>query len=170
MPPLEMAGLTVFVLLLFAGVYAAILGLPGTLLILGNVFIYMLWAGFQKIGVTTTVLLILLSLIAEAIGFTTDMKSKVRFGPSNRRIVASLIGAALGAIGLTPWLLGLGTLLGIFLGAFLGMVTIELISQGRLKTNRRAPSSAMFTTAAGIFAKGSCAMTMTVVTLTKIYS
>lgn len=170
MPSLEIAGLTIFMLLLFAGVYAAIIGLPGTLLILGTVFLYMLLAGFQKIGVTTSLLLISLSIIAEAVGFTTDMKSKVRFWPSSRHIIASLVGAALGTLCLTPLLLGLGTLLGLFLGAFSGLLAMELFSQGRLKTNLRTPFGAMFTTAAGIFTKGSCAMTMTVVTLSKIYS
>lgn len=170
MPPLEMAGLTIFMLLLFAGVYAAVIGLPGTLLILGTVIVYMLMAGFQKIGFTTSLLLIFLSFIGEAIGFATDMKSKIRFGPSSQRIIASLFGATLGALCLTPVLLGLGTLLGLFLGAFIGLIAMELIRQGKLKTNLRASSGAMLTTAVGIFAKGFCAMTMTIVTLSKIYS
>lgn len=170
MPTLEIAGLTLFMLLLFAGVYAAIIGLPGTLLILGNVFIYMLLAGVQKIGVATSLLLIFLAVVAEVIGFTTDMKSKIRFWPSLQRIIASLAGAVLGALCLTPVLWGLGTLLGLFLGAFSGLLTLELISQGRLKPDLKAPPGAMLTAAIGIFAKGSCAMAMTVVTLSKIYS
>lgn len=170
MPPLEMTGLTVFILLLLVGVYATIIGLPGTLLILATVFIYILLGGFQKIGLTTSLLLILLSIIAEAIGFATDMKSKVRLGLSSRCITASLVGAALGALCLTPLLLGLGTLMGLFLGAFCGLLVMEVISQIRLKPNHRAPSGAIFTTAVGVFAKGACAVTMTILSLSKIYS
>ena len=51
MPPLELAGLTIFILLLFAGIYGAVIGLPGTILILGSVFFYALLTGFHTIGV-----------------------------------------------------------------------------------------------------------------------
>ncbi len=170
MPPLEMAGFTIFILLLLVGIYAVIIGLPGTLLILATVFIYILLGGFQKIGLTTSLLLVFLSIIAEAIGFATDMRSKLRLGLSSRCIAASLVGAALGALCLTPLLFGLGTLVGLFLGAFCGLMIMELISQVRLKPKHRAPSGAICTTAVGIFAKGTCALTMTILSLSKIYS
>ncbi len=168
--PLELTGLAAFILLLFVGVYAAIIGLPGTFFILGNVFIYSLVTGFHKIGFRLLALLMLLAVVAEAIGFIMELASKIRFGPSLKGVLASLLGGFLGALCLTPVLLGLGTLMGIFLGAFVGLFVMELIKQGRLKPKLRASAYAMLASAAGIFVKGSCALAMTIVILSKIYS
>ena len=170
MPPLELVGLTVLVLLLFVGIYGAVIGLPGTVLILGSVFFYALLTGFHKIGAGAIVLLIILTIVAEGIGFTVEFTNKIRFGPSLPGIMASLAGSLLGALCLTPLLLGLGTLLGVFLGGFAGFFMMELIRQSKLKPAHRASARTMLTSAAGIFAKGSCALTMTVVTLLNIYS
>ena len=170
MPPLELAGLTIFILLLFAGIYGAVIGLPGTILILGSVFFYALLTGFHTIGVGTIVLLILLSIVAEGIGFTVEFKNKIRFGPSLSGILASLAGGMLGAMCLTPLLWGLGTLLGIFLGGFAGFFMVELIRQSKRKPVHRTSARTMLTSAVAIFAKGSCALVMTIVTLLNIYS
>lgn len=170
MPPLELTGLTIFILLLFAGIYGAVIGLPGTVLILGSVFFYALLTGFHKIGVGAIVLLILLTIVAEGIGFTMEFTNKVRLGPSLPGIMASLAGSLLGALCLTPLLWGLGTLMGVFLGGFAGFFMMELIRQSKLKPAHRASARTMLTSAAGVFAKGSCALAMTVVTLLNIYS
>ena len=170
MSPLEITGLTIFILLLFVGIYCAVIGLPGTVLILGSVFFYALLTGFHKIGVGAILLLILLTIVAEGIGFTMGFTNRVRLGPSFSGIMASLVGSLLGALYLTPLLWGLGTLMGIFLGGFVGFFMMELIRQSKLKPAHRASTRTMLTSAAGIFAKGSCALTMTVVTLLNIYS
>jgi uncharacterized protein YqgC (DUF456 family) len=169
-PPLELAGLTIFILLLFVGIYVTVIGLPGTILILGNVFFYALLTGFHTIGIGTIVLLILLTIVAEGIGFTVEFKNKIRFGPSLAGILASLTGSLLGALFLTPLLWGLGTLLGGFLGGFVGFFIVELIRQIKRKPAHRTSARTMLTSAAGIFAKGSCALVMTIVTLLNIYS
>ena len=170
MPTIELAGLTIFILLLFAGVYLTIFGLPGTILILFDVFFYALLTGFDRIGFKAIVILAVMTIVAEALGFTLEMTSTYRFGPSLKGMLASLIGALLGALALTPALWGLGTLMGIFLGGFSGFLILELIRQGRLKPAFRASSGAIITTAAAIFTKGSFAVAMTVVTLSNIYS
>lgn len=170
MPPLELAGLTIFILLLFAGIYVAVIGLPGTILILGSVFFYALLTGFHQLGVGTVVLLIFLTIVAEGIGFTVEFMNKIRFGPTLSSIMTSLAGSLLGAWCLTPLLWGLGTLLGVFLGGFAGFFTMELLRQSKLKPAHRTSARSMLTAAAGMFAKGSCALTMTAVTLSSIYS
>jgi uncharacterized protein YqgC (DUF456 family) len=129
-----------------------------------------LLTGFQKIGIGAILLLIVLTIIAEGIGFTVEFTNKIRFGPSLAGIMASLAGSLLGALCLTPLLWGLGTLLGIFLGGFAGFFLMELIRQSKLKPAHRTSAGALMTAAAGIFAKGSCALTMTVVSLLNIYS
>ncbi|HLA04967.1 MAG TPA: DUF456 domain-containing protein [Syntrophales bacterium] len=170
MPTIELAGLTIFILLLFAGVYLTIFGLPGTILILFDVFLYALFTGFGRIDIKAIVILAVMTIVAEALGFTLEMTSTYRFGPSLKGMLASLIGALLGALALTPVLWGLGTLMGIFLGGFSGFLILELIRQGRLKPAFRASSVAIITTAAAIFIKGSFAVAMTIVTLSNIYS
>jgi uncharacterized protein YqgC (DUF456 family) len=169
-PPLELAGLTIFILLLFVGIYVAVIGLPGTVLILGSVFFYALLTGFHTIGVGTIVLMVFLTIVAEGIGFTVEFTNKINFGPSLSGIMTSLAGSMLGALCLTPLLWGLGTLLGVFLGGFAGFFMTELIRQSKLKPAHRASSRTMLTAAAGIFAKGSCALVMTIVALLNIYS
>jgi uncharacterized protein YqgC (DUF456 family) len=170
MPPMELAGLTVFIVLLFAGVYLTIFGLPGTVLILLDVFVYALITGFNRIGFKAIVLLVVMTIAAEALGFTMEMASTVRFGPSLRGLLAATTGCVLGALFLTPILWGLGTLLGIFLGGFTGFFIMEMLRQSRLKPAFRAPSRAILATAAGTFTKGSFAVAMSVVTLSNIYS
>jgi len=170
LPPLELAGLTIFILLLFAGIYGSAIGLPGTVLILGSVFIYALLTGFNKIGGGAILLLTVLTIVAEGIGFTIEFMNQVRFGPSLPGILASLAGSLLGVLSLTPLLWGLGTLMGVFLGGFAGFFMMELIRQARLKPAHRASARTMLSSAAGIFAKGSCALTMAIVTLLNIYS
>jgi hypothetical protein len=169
-PSIELAGLTIFILLLFAGVYLTVLGLPGTLLILLDVFFYALFTGFSRLGFTSIAVLIVMAIVAEAIGFTMEMTSTVRFGPSLRGIVASLIGSILGALSLTPFLWGLGTLLGTFLGGFTGFFIMELTRQSRLKPALRASARDLLAAASGTFAKGFFAVAMTLVTLSNIYS
>ena len=159
-----------FILLLFAGIYGAVIGLPGTVLILGSVFFYALLTGFHRIGLGAIVLLILLTIVAEGISFTMEFTNKVHLGPSLAGIMASLTGSLLGALCLTPLLWGLGTLLGIFLGGFTGFFTAELIRQSKMKPAHRASVRTLLSSAAGVFAKGSCAVAMTVVTLLNIYS
>jgi uncharacterized protein YqgC (DUF456 family) len=170
MPPLEMAGLTIFILLLFTGIYVAVIGLPGTVLILGSVFLYALLTGFHNIGVGTIVFLVFLTIVAEGIGFTVEFTNKISFGPTLSGIMASLAGSLLGALCLTPLLWGLGTLLGVFLGGFAGFFLTELVRQSKLKPAHRPSARTMLAAAAGIFAKGSCAFVMTVVALLNIYS
>jgi hypothetical protein len=48
--PFEIAGLTVFILVLFLGVFLTVFGLPGTVLILIDVVAYALLTGFAQIG------------------------------------------------------------------------------------------------------------------------
>lgn len=170
MSPFEIAGLTIFILLLFTGIYVAAIGLPGTVLILGSVLFYAMLTGFQKIGIGVIVLLIVLAIVAEGIGFTVEFMNKLRFGPTVSGIMASLAGSLLGALCLTPLLWGFGMLLGIFLGGFTGFFLTELVRQSKLKQVYRTSSRTMLTTAAGIFAKGFFAVAMTIVTLLNIYS
>ena len=50
MSPLDAFGLTLFIILLFLGIFLCIHGLPGMVLIVVDVLFYSIITGFEKIG------------------------------------------------------------------------------------------------------------------------
>jgi uncharacterized protein len=168
--PLEITGLTIFILVLIAGIFSTLLGLPGTIIILVDAILYALFTGFEKIGIKVLIVLFFISLLAEALDFALSMAGTARYGASKKSLLASLIGGIAGAIVMTPVLLGFGTLLGSFLGGYIGVLIVELIRQGTLKPALRAGSVIIAGWFTGMFVKGSFALVMTVITLTNIYS
>ena len=170
MSSMEVAGITIFILLLFLGIYATVFSLPGTILITVTVFCYALLTGFDKIGFKVIFLLIVMTVISESIGLFMEMKSKIRFTPTLKGILVSFAGSLLGVMALTPLLLGLGMLLGIFLGGFAGFFGLEMVRQSTLKPAFRASFGAILATVTGIFVKGFFAIAMTALTLLNIYS
>jgi uncharacterized protein YqgC (DUF456 family) len=168
--PFEIAGLTIFILVLFTGIYSIALGIPGTIIILIDVILYSLITGFERIGIMIIILLIVISIVAEAMDFALGMSRAAHFGITKRGIVISVIGSILGAAVMTPFLLGLGTVIGIFLGGFAGILIVELIRQSKLKPARREGYGAILGRVAGTLVKGFCALAMIIITMTNIYS
>jgi hypothetical protein len=70
----------------------------------------------------------------------------------------------------TPFLFGLGTVLGAFIGGFAGVFAVEIIQQRRIRPALRAGLGSLLGGLAVILAKGSTALVMIVVTLINIYS
>lgn len=169
MPPLEIAGLTVFVLVLFLGLFSIIFGLPGTVIILIDVVIYSFITGFEKIGCKIIIILILISLLAETLDFILGSAGAKKFGSSKKGAAAALVGGIVGAILMTPLLLGLGAVIGAFLGGFAGTFLVEFIQQKNLKPAVRAGWGALLGRIAGVFAKGFFALVMIIITLSAIY-
>ena len=170
MSPIEVFGLTLFILVLFIGLFAIIFGLPGTLIILADAIIYAAATGFSRIGFGTILVLVLIAIVAEALEFFMGMAGAQRLGSTKAGVAASIVGGIAGAIVMTPFLLGLGTLLGSFLGAFLGAFFAELAAQGRLKPAARASYGALLGRVAGLMVKGFCAVAMIAIALMQIYS
>ncbi len=170
MPPLEAAGLTLLILLLFFGIYSILFGLPGTIIIFAGSLIYALLTGFDKVGLGSILILAVLSLAAESLDIIMGARMARKFGASKKGVVASLIGAVIGAVLLTPFLLGLGTLIGAFLGGFIGTSIVEMIRQKNLKSPMRASYGDLLGRSAGIMVKGCCALIMTILVLSAIYS
>jgi hypothetical protein len=168
--PLEITALTVFILILCLGVFSIVFGLPGTIIILIDAVVYALVTGFQKIGIKILIILLLISIVAEALDFALGMMGAAKFGASAKGIWASIIGATLGAVALTPVFFGLGTIMGIFFGAFAAVVIVELIQQSQLKQAIRAGYGVLLGRFAGMFVKGILALVMITITLTHIYS
>jgi len=168
--PLEAAGLTIFILVLLIGFFTTLLGLPGTIVILLDALVYALVTGFERIGFGILLALVAISALAESLEFLFGVTWARRYGTSKRGIAASVFGGIVGAVLLTPVLLGLGALIGSFLGALAGAFAVELLSQQELKPAARAGFGALMGRLAGLFAKGACGLAMVIITLMAIYS
>lgn len=165
-----MAGLTAFMLVLFLGVFITVFGLPGTVLILIDVLIYALLTGFVRVGFMTIFILALISIMAELIDFGVGMAGAVRFGSSRAGIWSAVFGGFAGAIILAPWFLGIGVLLGIFLGGGISVFVMEMLRRRKLKPAFRASIGAVLGRMTGITVKGLLAVMMVAITLHHIYS
>lgn len=170
MSPLEIGGLTLFILVLLFGTFSILFGLPGTVIILLDAFIYAALTGFEKIGLKILLTLLLLSILAELAEFVVGMSGAVKFGASREGFWAFLIGGLIGAALLTPLLYGLGVILGAYLGGFAAILLVELLRRNRLKPSLRAAWGAVLGRAAGVVVKGFFALIMVIITLTAIYS
>jgi len=168
--PLEITGLTIFILLLFAGIFSIVLGMPGTVIILIDAILYAFFTGFHKIGLKVLIILLVISLLAEVLDFALGIAGAARYRASGKGIWASLIGGVIGAIVMTPVLFGFGTIMGCFFGGFAGILIVELIHQGQLKPALRAGYGVMLGKFSGMLVKGFFALVMITITLTSIYS
>ena len=77
MSPFAIAGLTIFILILFLGIFSVIFGFPGTFIILIDVIMYAWITGFEKIGLKIIVILIVISLFAEAMDFLIEHRNNL---------------------------------------------------------------------------------------------
>lgn len=170
MSPLDIAGLTFFIIVLFVGVFSTIFALPGTVLIFLDILVYAAITHFQTIGGWVLFTMLVLTVAAEGLEFVLGITGATTFQASKRGLIASIAGSIFGALLLTPWLYGLGTLIGMFLGGFAGILLTELVRQNHLKPAMRDSNAAFLGRAAGTLAKGSLAMVMVIMALMNVYS
>lgn len=170
MTPLESTGLTLFILVLVMGLFLTVFSFPGTVIILVDAFLYALLTGFTAIGVGILLLLAILSLLAEAVDFAFGMAGAAPFGFSSQGAWAAVVAASLVAALLTPFLFGLGTFFGIFLGGCAGLLTTELVRYGSMKPSLRPSAAAILGRLGAVLTKGCTALSMIIVTLLNIYS
>jgi len=169
--PLETAGLATFIVILFIGLYSILFGFPGTLLIVLDVVVFSWITGFNTIGFTIIVVLFFISLIAETIDFLLGTASGVRrMGLSMKGFFISIIGSIIGAALLTPVLFGLGTIAGIFLGGFTGLLISGYMDDRAVKPSFRSGVKALLQQYVGTFVKGLLAIAMMILSLSAIYS
>jgi uncharacterized protein YqgC (DUF456 family) len=168
--PLEIGGLTLFIMVLLIGTFSIVFGFPGTAIILIDAFVYAAITGFERIGVKILLTLTVLSVLAEVADFAVGMAGTVKVGASRTGFWAFFIGGIIGAFLMTPFLLGLGLVVGIFFGGFAGMLAVELLHRNTVKPTLRTPLGAVLGRAAGICVKGFFALIMIIITLTSVYS
>lgn len=170
MSPLETAGLTIFILVLFSGVFLSALGWPGTVLILIDAVVLALVTGFDRIGFTVLLILLMTTIVAELFDFAMGMLGAVRFDVTRRGGLVALCGSLAGAVVLMPLFLGLGALIGIFLGGGMAVLVMMMLKRRRQKPAFRAGIGAMLAGLAGIAVKGLLSVAMAAFTLFHIYS
>jgi hypothetical protein len=168
--PLEAGGLTLFIVVLLFGAFSVLFGLPGTVIILVDALVYAVATGFESIGVKILVTLLVLSLLAEVADFAAGMAGAVNFGVSRKGFLAFTAGGFIGALLLSPFLFGLGLILGAFVGGFIAIVIVELLARSKLRPTLRAAYGAILGRVAGMCVKGFIALIMVIITLTSVYS
>ncbi|MBN1545362.1 MAG: DUF456 domain-containing protein [Syntrophaceae bacterium] len=170
MSPLEIAGMTLFILMLFLGIFTTVFGFPGTVIILVDAVIYALLTGFDKIGFKIILVLIILAVLGEAIDFGLSMAGAERFGASKKGVWASIIGGIIGIAIMSPFFYGLGMLAGAFLGGFAGVFISEILRQRAFKPALRAGYGSILGRAAAMLTKGFICLVMIIVVLINVYS
>ena len=164
------AGFTVFILILFAGIFLNFFGLPGTIVIFFDVLLYAIFTGFDPVGLKIILFLLISTVFAETIDFFLVMGGTLQPVASKKSLGAAAAGAIGGAFLLTPFFWGPGTWGGFFLGGLAGVLTIEFIRQSKLKAPFRTPSRAIFAMIGGKMVKGLIALFMIAFSLSNIYS
>ena len=163
------AGFTVFILILFAGIFLNFFGLPGTVVIFFDVLFYAIFTGFDHVGLKIILFLLISTIIAETIDFLV-MAGRYQPMTSKKSFGAAVIGAVIGSFLLTPFFGGPGTWGGFFLGGLAGILTIEFIHQSKLKAPFRTPGRAILAMIGVKMVKGLIALFMIVFSLSNIYS
>jgi uncharacterized protein YqgC (DUF456 family) len=164
------AGLAIFILILFVGIFLNLFSLPGTVVIFFDVLFYAIFTGFDQIGWKILLFLFIVAIIAEIMDFLLDMSGGLKPMDPKKSFRASAIGAITGAVILTPLFWGPGTWVGFFLGGFTGILIVEFIRQSKLKAPFRATNRAIFTMVGRKLVKGIIALFMVALSLSNIYS
>ena len=164
------AGFTVFILVLFAGIFLNLFGLPGTVVIFLDVLCYSIFAGFDRVGWKIILFLLFSAIAAETIDFFMVMGETPQPAASRKSIGAAASGALIGAFLLTPLWGGPGAWIGFFLGGLAGILTIEVIRQSKLKAPYRTINRAIFAMTGKKIVKGFIALCMIAFSLSNIYS
>ena len=166
------AGFTIFILILFSGIFLNLLGLPGTVVIFFDVLLYALFTGFENVGIKILLFLFFSAAIAETIEFFWVVSETPQQLPASQKlsVKASILGAITGAFLLTPFFWGPGTWAGFFLGGLAGVLIAEIIRQYQLKAPNRTLNSVIFNIVGKNMVKGFISLCMIAFSLSNIYS
>jgi len=129
------AGFTIFILILFAGIFFNLFGFPGTVIIFFDVLLYSIFTGFEQVGWKIIVFLFVSSVIAETVEFFWIIsETPQQTASSKKSIKAAVLGALLGVLLLTSLWGGPGIWIGFFSGGLTGILIMEIIRQSKLKS------------------------------------
>ncbi|HAR49012.1 hypothetical protein ER57_02945 [Smithella sp. SCADC] len=163
-------GFTVFILILFAGIFLNLFGLPGTVVVFFDVLFYAIFTGFDHIGLKIILFLLIFTIIAETIDLFFVIGGAFQPVASKKSFGAAALGAMVGIFLLTPFWGGPGIWIGFFFGGLAGTLIIEFIHQSNLKAPFRMPGRVIFAMIGGKMFKGIIALSMIAFSLSNIYS
>ncbi len=184
---LSYLGIVLFVAVLFVGVLATLVGLPGTVLILADVVVFSAVHGFDKPPWWLLAILVVISVVAETADNIFSALGTKAGGGSTRTSLWALIGGVAGAIlgaNLSPalGLLGLtggvaGVIFGVLLpplllataGGFLAAYVYELRTGREPPEARKAGWGALAGRLAGVLSKTVLASVMVALILTSVF-
>jgi uncharacterized protein YqgC (DUF456 family) len=113
-------GVTLLVLGCLVALCSLVLGVPGTILIVGLALLYAWATGFAAVHWSTIGWLALIAVFGEALELVVSGGGAASARPSRRVTIGALLGALVGGVVGTPFLFGIGSLLGALAGAFIG--------------------------------------------------
>lgn len=165
------AGFTIFILILFAGIFFNLFGLPGTVVIFFDVLFYSIFTGFEQIGWKIILFLLVSAVIAETVEFFWIISETPQQAVSPKKsIKAAALGAFMGVFLLTLLFGGPGIWIGFFLGGLAGILIMEIIRQSRLKAPYRTLNRFIFNIVGKNAVKGFISLCMIAFSLSNIYS
>lgn len=147
------------------GLLSLIFGLPGTFIIVVTALLYAWATDFAVMSWTTPAWLFGMAVVAEIVEFVA---AGVGTGgasglPSRRVTIATIVGAIVGGIVGTPFLFGIGSLLGAMAGAFIGAAMAVSSDGGTWRHSMRIGLAAMRGRLVGFVIKSAIAVAMVVV-------
>jgi hypothetical protein len=160
---LYLLGLFVLIVFCLLALLSLVLGVPGTFLIVAAALVYAWATGFAGVAWSTVGWLLLLAVVAEGIELVAAGAGAAGTRPTRRVTIAVLAGGITGGIIGTPFLFGVGSLLGALAGAFAGATLAVASEGGTFDHALRTGLAAMRGRLLGFVLKASIAVVMVVV-------
>jgi uncharacterized protein YqgC (DUF456 family) len=162
-------GLAALALICAAGLASLLFGLPGTFVILAAALVYAWATDFAVVQWGTILWMGGLALLAEGIEFVAAARAPAGTRPSRRVALAAIVGALIGGIAGTPFLFGIGSLLGAFAGAFAGAALATASQGGTMSESVRTGFAALRGRLLGFVVKSAIAVAMLVLLAAAIW-
>jgi uncharacterized protein YqgC (DUF456 family) len=159
---MEVFGITLFAVLLVAGLVLIPLGLPGLWVIVAGVLAYGWLTGFRTVSVGIIALVLGLAFLGEIVEYWIGFRYTKRYGGSRRAGWGALIGGIVGAIVGVPVPV-IGSVIGAFIGSFAGAALFEWLGAGHGPSAMRAGWGAVVGRAVAAAAKTALGLVMGVV-------
>jgi hypothetical protein len=159
---LHVLGIVLLLLACAAAVFTLVLGLPGTLVIVGIALLYAWATDFALIQWSTIGWLTLMAAIAEGLEFLAAGAGAAGTRPSRRVTIGALGGAFAGGIVGAPFFFGIGALLGALAGAFAGAALAVRSEGGSVEDSVTTGLAAMRGRLLGFVVKAGIAVAMVV--------
>ena len=160
---LHVLGLALLLVACLTALFTLVLGMPGTVLIVGFALLYAWATDFALIQWSTIGWLALLAVIAEGLEFLASGAGAAGARPSRRVTIGALAGAFAGGIIGAPFFFGVGALLGALAGAFTGAALAVRSEGGSVEDSVTTGFAALRGRLLGFVVKSAIAVVMVVI-------